>query len=128
MLPASPKPTHAEEPTHADTAICDVAPSPVIALEAQTSTPGAAGTTARAADGLVTVRPKPEKRKNARERAKEKYANKDTAEDGTTPDTTAKAKSKADKQADNKADRKAAAKAKRDEAKAKRAKQKRAAA
>ena len=67
----------------------------MIALAARTAKPAAADETAvtRAAGGLVTVRPKPEKRKNAKERAKEKYAKKGT-KDGTTPDTTAKAKSK----------------------------------
>jgi len=113
-LPAQPK------PANADAAVCDDELSSVIALQVQTSKPDAAGAAAREADGLVTVRPKPEKRKNARERAKEKYAGKDTTEDGTTPGTTAKAKSKVAQ--------KAAAKAKRKEAKAERAKQKRATA
>ena len=122
MLPAQPKPTNkpTNKPANADAAVCEGVPSSVVELKAQTLTSEAAGATARAADGLVTVRPKPEKRKNFRERAKEKYANKDTTEDGTTPDTTAKAKSKVAKKAE--------AKAKRKEAKAKRAKQKRAAA
>jgi hypothetical protein len=44
-----------------------------------------------AAEEIVTVRPRPEKRKNA----KEKFSKK-SAEGGTTPDTTAKAKSKAE--------------------------------
>jgi len=68
------------------------AASSVIALVAVTTKRMAAAVTAvpREGDGLVTVRRKPEKRKNARERAKEKHA-----KDGTTPDTTAKAKSKA---------------------------------
>lgn len=64
----------------------------------------------RKPDGLVTVRAKPEKRKNAKERAKEKIAKekvKDRAEDGTTPDRTAKAKSKADKKAAKEAEPKA---------------------
>ena len=113
-LPVQPK------PADADAAVCEDELSSVIALRAQTSKSDAAGATARAVDGLVTVRPKPEKRKNARERAKEKYANKATTADGTTPDTTAKAKSKVAK--------KAAAKVKRKEAKAKRAKRKRATA
>jgi hypothetical protein len=65
----------------------------------------AAGATARAADRLVTVRPKPEKRKNARARAKEKYAKADTSKDGTTPDTTAKAKSRVAKKVEAKAKR-----------------------
>ena len=49
----------------------------------------------------MTVRPKPEKRKNYKERAKERTKErakekdfKKSTEDGTTPDTTAKAKSK----------------------------------
>jgi hypothetical protein len=53
----------------------------------------------------VTVRPKPEKRKNARARAKEKYAKADTSKDGTTPDTTAKAKSRVAKKVEAKAKR-----------------------
>ncbi len=52
-----------------------------------------------AGDGPVTVRAKPEKRKNAKERAKEKYAAKDSTKDRTTPDTTAKEKSKVEKKA-----------------------------
>lgn len=76
----------------------------MIALEGRTTKPEAAGTTAatRKAGGLVTVRPKPEKRKNFKERAKAKYAKK--TEDGTTP-MTAKAKSKVDKKADAKVKR-----------------------
>jgi hypothetical protein len=74
------------------------APGSVIELAAMTTKLKAAEETAvpREGDGLVTVRPKPEKRKNAKERAKEKYAKKET-KDGTTPDTTAKAKSKVEK-------------------------------
>ena len=60
------------------------------------------------ATGLVTVRPKPEKRKNAKERAKAKFAKdkikddvKDDAKDGTTP-MTATAKSTASKKAADK--------------------------
>jgi len=66
----------------------------VIELAARTTKPKAAEVTAvpREGDGQVTVRAKPEKRKNAKERAKEKYA-----KGGTTPDTTAKAKSKVEK-------------------------------
>jgi hypothetical protein len=84
----------------------------VIELAARVPKPAAAAATAvpRAAEGLVTVRPKPEKRKNAKERAKEKYAKKNT-KDGTTPDTTAKAKSKVDKKAESKAKKSKATKA-----------------
>ncbi|MBI2716117.1 MAG: hypothetical protein HYX37_16920 [Rhizobiales bacterium] len=97
-LPAQPKPTKPE------TATSDGAASSVIALAARTTKREAAEATAvaRAAEGRVTVRPKPEKRKNAKERAKEKYAKKNT-KDRTTPDTTAKAKSKVDQKADTKA-------------------------
>jgi hypothetical protein len=72
------------------------APSSVIELAAVTTKRMAAEVTAvpRERDGLVTVRPKPEKRKNARERAKERAKEKH-ARDRTTPDTTAKAKSRA---------------------------------
>jgi len=73
-LPAQPKPTNLEAAT-------DVASSVVARTNA---TDGVHGT-----GGFVTVRPKPEKRKNAKERAKEKFTR-----DRTTPDTTAKAKSK----------------------------------
>jgi hypothetical protein len=76
----------------------------VIALAARTAKPKAAAVTAvpREADGLVTVRAKPEKRLNAKERAK---AN---AKDGLTPDMKAKAKSKAEAKAAAKAKRKKA--------------------
>jgi hypothetical protein len=72
------------------------APSSVIALAAVTTKRKAAEVTAvpREVDDLVTVRPKPEKRKNAKERAKERAKEKH-AKEGTTPATTAKAKSKA---------------------------------
>ena len=98
MLPAQPKPTHAE------TATSDDAASSVIELAARMAKPAAGEATAvpRAAEALVTVRPKPEKRKNAKERAKEKYAKKNT-KDGTAPDTTAKAKSKVANKAETKA-------------------------
>ena len=73
--------------------------------------------------GLVTTRPKPEKRKNAKERAKAKFnkaGNEKTAEDGTTP-MTATAKSEADlKKAERKAATKVAAKTAKAERKAKR--------
>ena len=84
----------------------------MIALAARTKKPAAAEATAvmRKAEALVTVRPKPEKRKNAKERAKEKYAKKNT-KDGTTPDTTAKAKSKVAKKAESKAKKSKATKA-----------------
>jgi hypothetical protein len=87
MLPAQPKPANPE----AETAASDDVPSSVIELAARATKPKAAEVTAvtREAGDLVTVRPKPEKRKNAKERAKEKYT-----KDRTTPDTTAKAKSK----------------------------------
>ena len=120
-LPAQPKPTHAEELTHAETATSDDAASPIIALATRRSKkPAAADATAvpRAAEGLVTVRPKPEKRKNAKERAKEKYAKKNVeknveknTKDGTTPDMTAKAKSKVANKADTKAKKRKAAQA-----------------
>ena len=76
----------------------------MIELAARIAKPATAETVSvpRAAEALVTVRAKPEKRKNAKERAKEKYAKKATA-DGTTPDTTAKAKSKGDNKAQTKA-------------------------
>ena len=78
----------------------------MIALAARIPKPEAAEAAAvpREAEGLVTVRPKPAKRKNAKERAKEKYAKKNT-EDETTPDTTAKAKSKVETKAKSKKSR-----------------------
>jgi hypothetical protein len=89
----------AEKPAGTDT---DLATSgetagAVIALESRMTKPGAGDLSAapRAADGLVTVRAKPEKRKNYKERAKEKLTKTQAAKDGTTPDTTVKAKSKA---------------------------------
>jgi hypothetical protein len=74
-------------------------PSSVIELAGRTMKPEAAETTAvtRGANGLVTVRPKPEKRKNAKERAKDKVT-----KDRTTPDTTAKAKSRVETKAQTK--------------------------
>ncbi len=92
----------------------------VIALASLKTNAQAADTTAapRQADGLVTVRPKPEKRKNYKERAKERIKerakekdSKKSTEGGTTPDTTAKAKPKVPKVKD-KVEAKAAAKAK----------------
>ena len=68
---------------------------------ARNKKPDAADETAAGPEtsGLVTVRPKPEKRLNAKERAKAKYKNakdntKEDAKDGTKPTMTAKAKSK----------------------------------
>ena len=105
-LPAQPKPTKPEVEN------TDDAPGAVIELAVRTKKPASAEATAvlREAEALVTVRPKPEKRKNAKERAKEKYAKKNT-KDGTTPDTTAKAKSKVDKKAETKAKKSKATKA-----------------
>jgi hypothetical protein len=103
-LPASPKPANPDGKVAAsDEAPKDVGSS-VIELAAVTIKLKAAEVAVpREGGGLVTVRAKPEKRKNAKERTKErvleKYAAKDTAKDGTTPDTTAKAKSKAEKKA-----------------------------
>ena len=82
----------------------------MIELAAQIKKAERADTAVVEGESLVTVRPKPEKRKNAKERAKEKYAKKAT-KDGTTPDTTAKAKSKVDKKAQTKAKKSKAAKA-----------------
>lgn len=107
--PEEPKPAK-QETTDAAESTFDDAQGSVIELAARIAKPDAAEATAstHVASGLVTVRPKPEKRKNAKERAKEKFAKK-TAEDRTTPDTTAKAKSKAEKKA-AKAERKEKAK------------------
>jgi hypothetical protein len=79
--------------------------------------------------GLVTTRPKPEKRKNAKERAKAKFSKDKTAEGGTTP-MTATAKSEADvkAKAERKAETKAASKAAKAERKRNRSAGKRAAA
>ena len=111
-LPAQPKSTNPEKPANLEAAASEDAPSCVIELAARTTKPEAAeaSSVTREAEGLVTVRPKPEKRKNAKERAKEKYAKKGT-EDRTTPDTTAKAKSKVDKKAQTKAKKSKATKA-----------------
>ena len=80
-LAAQPKPTHAEKPANPETAVCAAEPSTVIALTARSKKAKTANVTAdtRAAAGLVTVRPKPEKRKNAKERAKEKAKDKPEA-------------------------------------------------
>lgn len=89
----------------ADTENAAEAAGVVIALAARADE--AAEAVARPADGLVTVRPKPEKRKNAKERAKEKITR-----DGTTP-MTAKAKSNGvDKAKDKAAERAEKAKVK----------------
>ena len=70
-LPASPKPTQAEVATDESGA--------VIALAARAPKPEA--------DDLVTVRPKPEKRKNAKERAKDKRTKPEAAEEAAvTPE------------------------------------------
>jgi hypothetical protein len=95
VVPAEARrePAPEAKPTYLDVSAGDTQ-SAVIELAAHTPKPNGAAAVAREAEGLVTVRPKPEKRKNAKERAKEKHA-KNTARGGTTPDTTAKAKSKA---------------------------------
>jgi len=126
-LPVQPKPTNAEEPTNFDAETNSG--GAVIALAARSNKPKATAPTAvvREAGGLVTTRPKPEKRKNAKERAKAKFAKKngakddakDDAKDGTTP-MTAKAKSEAESKAKAKAANKAASKAAKAERKAKR--------
>jgi hypothetical protein len=87
--PGQPKPANPEF----ETANTDDAAGAVIALGARRSAKREADAAAPETAGLVTVRPKPEKRKNAKERAKEKATEK-YAKDGTTPDATAKAKSK----------------------------------
>ena len=75
MLPAQPKPTHAEA------AISDDESSSVIELKTRTTKPEAGETIAIAHEpvGLVMTRPKPEKRKNAKERAKERNTDKPEA-------------------------------------------------
>ena len=74
-LPAQPKPTNAEAVIAADV------PSSVIELKARIKKLEAADETAVApqAAGLVTVRAKPEKRKNAKERARDKFKDKPEA-------------------------------------------------
>jgi hypothetical protein len=135
-LPAQPKPTYAEVAIAAD------GPNTVIELNARSRKPKAMEPTAvaREAGGLVTTRPKPEKRKNAKERAKAKFAKakdgkaKDandedkTAADGTTPMTaTAKSEAETKARAERKAEGKVAAKAAKAERKAKRTAAKKAA-
>lgn len=109
-LPAQPKPANSVTSTLSDE------PAAVIALAARMEKGDAAymGAAYPGRGGLVTVQPKPVKRKNARERAKEKYARgsgngsaKESPEDGTTPAETAKAKSRADAKAKAKAKAKA---------------------
>jgi hypothetical protein len=78
VLPASPKPTQEDIPAQVDIDAANAALSSVIELKARRNAkPQTAETTAapREADGLVTVRAKPEKRKNAQERAKERAKN-----------------------------------------------------
>ncbi len=117
-LPASPKPANAGMSAKSEMpADSDDTPGSVVELEARRS--NRPETDEAAADGRVTVRAKPEKRKNYKERAKEKYAKKDSAEDGTTP-MTAKAKSEVERKAKAKALSKAASKAAKAERKAKR--------
>jgi hypothetical protein len=69
-LPALPKPTNSD----AEVAVSEVAPSSVIELATRTTKLKAAEVTAapRGGEGQVTVRAKPEKRKNAQERAKDR--------------------------------------------------------
>ena len=87
-LPASPKPTNPNAAAFVD------APSSVIALAAVTARLKAAEVTAapRGGDGQVTVRAKPEKRKNAKERAKDRARAKGklgaTEEAAVTPEVT----------------------------------------
>jgi hypothetical protein len=115
VLSASPKSANPEKPANAASAIFNGAP--VIELASAKSKAVEAET--RETGDLVTTRPKPEKRKNAKERAKAKFSKDKTAEDGTTP-MTAKAKSEADlKKAERKEAHKAAAKVAKAERKAK---------
>jgi hypothetical protein len=95
-LPEQPKPANPE------TAVSENASGSVIELAVRIKKPNAADATAATpdTDGLVIVRSKPAKRKNAKERAKEKYA-----KDRTTPTMTAKAKSKVETKAKKKAGR-----------------------
>jgi hypothetical protein len=116
VLSASPKSANPEKSANAANAISNGAP--VIELASAKSKTVEAET--RETGDLVTTRPKPEKRKNAKERAKAKFSKDKTAEDGTTP-MTAKAKSEADlKKAERKAATKVAAKSRSLAAKAER--------
>jgi hypothetical protein len=88
-----------------------------------------AETAMRSGSDQVTVRAKPEKRKNYKERAKAKFAkddSEDNTKDGTTPDTTATAKSEVMEKAKEKAkvEKKAKAKVERQKAKESRKAQK----
>ena len=97
-----PKPTNelpadrerAQEPTQADIDAANAALSSVIALKARKEKAGLADTggTQREANGLVTVRAKPEKRLNAKDRAKARRTKgqPDAAEEtaGVTPEVS----------------------------------------
>ncbi len=140
--PEAPKPTKVlptNKPTN-DTAERDAKPfgdatTAVIALADRIKTAEAAETPAAArASDLVTVRAKPEKRKNYKERAKAKFTKDDTKEDskddskdvtrdGTTP-MTATAKSGVSRKAADKANDKANDKAGNKAEKAEKAKEK----
>lgn len=93
-LPAQPKPTNKPTNPDDDAAASEDAPSSVIALAAVTARLKAAEVTAapRGGDGQVTVRAKPEKRKNAKEKAKDRARAKGklgTAEEAAvTPEVT----------------------------------------
>ena len=111
--PANDKPATPEVEGNFETATETTgdAAGTVIALAARAE----AAAVARPADGLVTLRPKPEKRKNAKERAKEKIT-----KGGTTP-MTAKAKSKVQDKVQDKASDKASDKAEKAKVKAQKA-------
>ena len=83
-LPAQPKPTNEMPAAQVDIDAANAALSSVIELKARMKKPEAADTPAvtRETGGLVTVRAKPEKRKNAQQRAKERNEerNKDRTE------------------------------------------------
>jgi hypothetical protein len=108
----------------------DNAASAVIAFADRIKDAEAIETPAAArANDRVTVRAKPEKRKNYKERAKAKFAkddSEDNTKDGTTPDTTATAKSEVMEKAKEKAkvEKKAKAKVERQKAKESRKAQK----
>jgi hypothetical protein len=127
VLSAQPKSANPDKP--ANSKPNDAKSAPVIELARAVKSEAAE---AREAN-LVTSRPKPEKRKNAKERAKAKFAGNDakdkdkTAEDGTRP-MTATAKSEAEAKAERKAETKVAAKAAKAERKKNRSAGKRAAA
>ena len=117
-LPEAPKPTHETTDTEAaienETASGD-APGDrqgsVIALAGRTREAAETAAVMRSGSDQVTVRAKPEKRKNYKERAKAKFT-----KDGTTPDMTATAKSEVKEKA--KTEAKAKAKIERRKAKA----------